>query len=140
MAQAAIAVGSAGLKLIGGLFAAAQAKARGRFFAKQYEEQANSVNIMYQRAIQRSIGAEASQGMGVSTEGRISSMLDSAYSASLEKIGKEQDLYRAATQAKITGQIQATSSLAEGAAGALGSLYTAFKGASDQATTQGLKE
>ena len=139
MAQAAIAVGSAGLKLFGGLFAASQAKARGAFFAKQYEEQAKSVNIMYQRAIQRSIGAEATQGMGVSTESRISSMLDSAYTASLEKVAKEQDLYRAATQAKITGQIQATSAISEGAAGAFGSLYTAFKGASDQITTQGLK-
>lgn len=140
MAQVAIAAGAAAFKIIGGLVAASQAKAKAEYFAKQYEEQAKSVGIQYQRSIQRSVGAEATKGMGVSISGsRAASILDGAYTASLDMLAKQQDLYRAATSAQITGQQQATSAISEGIGGAFSSLATGAKGAADSAATAAAK-
>lgn len=125
-ATAAVVVGTVS-KAVGGIFAAARAKARGEYLAMQAEEQRKLYARQFNRKMEQELGQAAQTGgRGIEVSGSvISGIYSEAFDLILQREAVKQRLSQQASQARTTGSIQGSAALGAGFGAALG---TAIEG------------
>jgi hypothetical protein len=126
MAIAAATI-SGGSKIIGGVLAAARARARGEYLAKQAEEQRKLYARQFNRRLEQEFGkAIQTGGRGIESSGTIlTEAYNEAFDLILQREAVKQRLSQQASQARVTGSIQSQAALGSGFGGALGTAVEA---------------